>query len=338
MLDGGGLPRWAGWVAVLAAVAVGAALFATQVSRPGAPPRASSRSSGVVPAPRPSPDDVLDVAAGVDGTWVLTGGALSLVDGTHAVRRTSLVGAALPAGSAPILAVDRTAGRVWIVVAAAAPSELIEYDAASLQLLRRIVWPVFVHGAVGYQGHLYLATDLGTADLAPDARAPQLIAGLSAADGPIALDPVRQRVIAMNVGYPTRIWTYRPGRYPVRAGVALPFGGGTIAVVGGAIWVGGFTDRHGVLDRLDARTLHPALHAGVGPFGPGAVIMSGGARVLWVRAGNGTDLLACVDARTGRVEQHWHVPGLVAVASRAGVALVGTQRVAYAPILSGCSG
>lgn len=339
MLTDGGLPHWVGWVAMLGVAALASALVVTHAgSSSGHKPAPSASSRAAAPPSRRAADDVLDVASGSDGTWVLTGGALTLVAGTAVLRRAPIDDVPLPADSEPRLAVDPAARRIWIVVSAAAPSELIEYDTASLERIRRVTWGVLVHGAVAYQDHLYLATDLGVADLAPGARAPRLLAGLGAPDGPIALDATRGRLIVMNLGYPTRVWTYRPGQYPIRAGVALPFGGGTIAVVGDAIWVGGFTDRRAVLDRLDPATLRPTRRAAADPFGPGAVILAGGETVLWVRPGNGTDVLACVNARTGRIEQRWHIRDLVAVASRRGAALVGTRRLAYAPILANCTG
>jgi hypothetical protein len=281
---------------------------------------------------------VLDLASGPAGTWLLTGGALTEVAGTRVLRAARLGHVRMPSDSEPRLVMDPASGDIWVVVADTVPTQLIEYDASTLHRVRSITWSVLVHDAAADQGHLFLVTDLGVADLAPGARAPRLIAGLGAANGPIALDAVRHRVIVMNVGYPTRVWTYRPGQFPIRTGVGLAFGGGTITVVGAAIWVAGFTDRRAVLERLDPVTLQPMRRAAVAPFGPGAVIVAGGATVVWVRSGNGTDLLACVSARTGRVEQTWHIPGLVAVASGPGAALVATPRVASALILAGCQG
>jgi hypothetical protein len=343
VLTGGGLPRWLSWVALLAVVAVVAAVVVTHLpdlhGRPAA--AGSSRPDHVAPAPAPNhgANEVLGVASRAHGAWILTGSELSRVDGTRVIRSVPLGGdVRLPSDSRPRLAVDAEAGRIWVVVAEAAPSELVEYDLESLQRVRRVVWPDLVHGAVAYRGHLYLATDLGMADLPPSRRSPKLVAGLGAASGPIALDAARHRIIVMNLGYPTLVWTYRPGQYPIRAGVELGMGGGTVAVVGDAIWVGGFNDRTAVLTRLDPLTLRPVRRGAVDLYGPGAVIDGAGQSVFWVRPGNGTDLLTCVNALTGRVEQQWHLPQVEAVASDRGSALVATRRGVVGLVLSGCSG
>lgn len=339
MLSGGGLPHWVSWLTTLVVVAAVAGFVVTH--RGGITGLSEPTSTPLPPAkpvtPLHRPGEMLDAEAGPGGVWTLSGSRLSLVDGTRVVRSVALRGVRLPSTSTPRLAVDPVTGAVWLVVSDAAPSLLIEYDPDSLQVVRRMSWDQLVHGAVAYRGHLYLATDLGTADLAPDGRRPREIAGLGAGDGPIALDPVRGRLIVMNVGYPTRVWTYRPGQYPLKASVALPLGGGTVAVVNGAIWVGGFSNR-AVLDRLDPTSLRPIRKGAVEPFGPGAVIVAGGSNAFWVRPGNGTHMLACVSARTGRIEQRWQLPDLVSVASQNGTALAATHRGAIGLVLAGCTG
>jgi hypothetical protein len=120
--------------------------------------------------------------------------------------------------------------------------------------------------------------------------------------------------------------------------VQLPLGGGTVAVAGGAIWVGGFTDQRAMLTRLDPVTLHPLRQGAVDSYGPGAVITGAGRSVFWVRPGNGTNLLTCVNARTGGVVQRWHVTDVEAVASDGDGALVATRRGVLRLTLSGCAG
>jgi hypothetical protein len=339
VLTTGGLPQWLGWVATLLAVVLVAGVVSTQLHGTHRRPAAAPTTSRQAPPPTKGADEVLDIVNGANGgQWVLTGSTLASVDGTRVERSVPLGRLAMPSDSRPQLTIDQVTGRLWIVVADVEPAMLVEYDTASLRVLRRLAWPQLVHGGVAYEGHLYLATDIGVAELAPGAARPRLIAGLGAANGPMALDAARGRLVIMNVGYPTRVWTYRPGQLPISTGVALPLGGGTVTVVGAAIWVGGFSDRGAVLAKLNPKTLRPVIRAAKDPYGPGSVIIAGGASVLWVRPGNGTDVLACADARTGRIEQRWQLAAVTAVASQHGGALVLTRGSALGLLLSGCAG
>lgn len=336
VLSGGGLPRW---VAVLAVLAVLAAASGYLVMHAG-----STRHKAVHPArphTRTGPfgtAEALDVVAGRNGTWVLSGRTLATVSARRVTRSVSLAGLSAPVGSRPRLAVDRQAKRVWVIVADATPSLLLEFDARTLQRLRSLTWTAPVAGAVAYRGHLYLSSGLGVADLAPGSARPQIIPGLTGAVGPIALDPSRHRLIAMDLGYPTDIWAFRPGHRPVEAATPLPFGKGSIAVADGRIWVGGFGSHGAVLERLDPSTLRPVAQAPAAPFGRGAVIVAGGAGVVWVLPGERAGPLTCVGATTGQTEQRWDLPAVNSVASDHSGALVATRSGALGLILSGCAG
>jgi hypothetical protein len=93
-----------------------------------------------------------------------------------------------------------------------------------------------------------------------------------------------------------------------------------------------------VLARLDPVTLRPARHADARAFGSGAAIAGSGSRVLWVRAPNRPDLLACVSAESGRIEQRWHLSGVSAVSSGRDGALAATRSGVLGLIMAGCRG
>lgn len=305
--------------------------------RPGLAASSSAPSSH---APQVRGGAVRDVAMGSRAPWVLQGKALFSVGGPRVSRRLSLAGLHLTDGT-PRLAVDAAAHRIWIVVTKAPTSRMVEFDERTLTKLRDITWRQLVQSAVAYAGHLYVQNDFGVADLAPGASRPHFIPGLGGAVGPVAVDPTRHRLIAIDLGYPTDIWTYRPGQRPVEAVRPLNFSEGTLAVADGAIWVGGFVGPgHGaVLEQLDPQTLRPVRRADARLFAPRAVVIGSGAHVLWVQPGVvGSDRLACVGARTGRIEQRWRLPSVTAVTSGPDGALAVASRAVVGLIMAGCQG
>ncbi|HKC28116.1 MAG TPA: hypothetical protein VKB75_08900 [Jatrophihabitans sp.] len=333
VLSGGGLPRW---LAVLAVVAVVAAATGYLVMHSGG-------SAHKAPTPTRSRQaygaaEAFDVAGGSSDTWVLSGRRLSYVSARRVVRSVALGELNVSVGSRPRLAVDRQAKTVWVVVANATPSRMLEFNAATLRKVRTVTWTSPVAGAVAYRGHLYLSSDVGVADLRPRARQPQVIAGLGGAVGPIALDPARHRLIAIDLGYPTDVWAFWPGRRPVEAVATLPFGQGSVAVADGRIWVGGFGAHSAVLERLDPATLAPVAHAEATQFGRGVAIIAGGARAVWVLPGDRSGPLACISAETGQTQQRWDLPAINAVASDSSGALVATRSGVLGLILSRCAG
>jgi hypothetical protein len=336
------VPRWLAVLAVLTALAVLVGVVITH--RPTAHGHAGlAAPSSTAPSGPPTPRGsvVSDVAMGAHSPWVLQRNALVSVGGPRVSRRLSLAGLHLTDG-APRLAVDAAAHRIWIVVTNAPTCRMIEYDERTLTKLRDITWRQLVQSAVAYRGHLYVQNDYGVADLAPGARQPHFIAGLGGAVGPLAVDLTRHRLIAMDLGYPTDLWTYRPGQLPVEAAQPLDINEGTVAVVDGAIWVAAYAGSGGrgaMLERLNPRTLRPMFRADARPFGSRAAIVGNGAHVLWVQPGTvGATLLACVGAQTGRVEQHWRLPNVAAVTSGQDGALAVASGAMLGLILDGCQG
>jgi hypothetical protein len=323
-------------VAALVAVALAATLV--QRSFHGGSHRAAAPSpTRSVPAPVPS-NIAFDLAAGPNGTWVLETHTLAQVSGTRVTRSIALRGVEVPAGSAPKLAYDVATNRVWVVLTNAVPARMIEFDAATLQRVRDVTWSQLVQGAVALRNYLYLSTSFGVAGLPPGAARPHLIGGLAGAIGPLVVDAARNRIVTIDLGYPTDVWSFRGGELPQEAEMPVTLRHGSLGVVGNAIWLAGFGDRGAVLMRLDPRTLAPARRAPARSFGAGAVIVGTGAHVVWLRAGESSNLLACVSATTGRIEQTWRVHNVNAVASDRRGALVATPTGVLGLVLSGCAG
>jgi hypothetical protein len=331
VMTDGGLPRWLGLVGALVVVALVVAL----VRRNGAP--GSERPAPVPkPSPTPAPPNVAyDLASGPLGTWLLETGRLAEISGTRVTRSVSLRDVPFPDRSLPVLALDTAAHRIWVVLTNAAPSRMVEYDTGTLRKVRDVRWAPLVQNAAALDGHLYVTTDFGVADLAPGARRPRFVPGLSGALGRMAVDPSRSRLIVMDLGYPTDLWTYRPGGSAAQSSIQLPFVRGTLGVVAGRIWVSGFGMHAGVLARLDPGSLRPVQHAADRSLGSGVNIVGTGSTVFWVRGANG---LACLDAASGRVEQTWQIDFVNAVTSSRGGAIAATPTGVLGLIMSGCAG
>jgi hypothetical protein len=312
------------------------------ITRLPAGPAAPGATTGSAPRNPRTPvvrnTTALDVAVDGKSRWVLKRDSLASLGDARVGRRVSLTGLHFPADSAPRLAVDTVEHRIWVVIGNAAPSRMIEYDEATLHRLRDITWPRLILDAVAYAGRLYLTTDYGTAELASGWRAPRLVGGLGGATGPVVVDPSRHRLIAIDLGYPTNVWTIRPGHRPVEATTLLDINRGSLAVVDGAIWVGGYLASGAVLERLDPRTFRPVLRTRPRLFDPGAVVIAGGARVLWVGSGSDSALLGCVSATSGRVEERWELPAVRGVVSNRHGALVATEGGVLGLIEDRCEG
>lgn len=335
VVAGGGLPRW---LALLAVLLLAVVVVAVVRKHTGGAPSVALPTPSTTRAVQSPGNVAYDLASGPLGTWLLETGELAHVSGSRVTRSVLLHGVAFPDRSMPLLAVDPAAARVWVVLANAAPSRMIEFDAGSLRRLRDVRWPDLVQHAVALRGHLYVTTDFGVADLAPGATRPRFIAGMAGAVGPLAVDPTRDRLVATDLGYPTDVWTYRPGTYPMQAAFQLPLSRSTVTVVDGQIWVGGFGLHTAVLTRLDPTTLRPVAMVRTPGLGPGAMIVGAGSRVFWLRPGSRSDSLTCVDAHTGAVQQTWHLAFVNAVASGPSGALVATPNGVLGLIMSRCAG
>ncbi|HZC69903.1 MAG TPA: hypothetical protein VE442_04365, partial [Jatrophihabitans sp.] len=74
-------------------------------------------------------------------------------------------------------------------------------------------------------------------------------------------------------------------------------------------------------------------------FGPVPTIIGAGSRVLWLQTRAASGALGCVSASTGRLEQQWRLPGVLAATSSSGDgALVATRSDVLGLIMNGCQG
>ena len=322
-----------------AAVLVVAALVAVAVAVLTRGHGPHQPTSAALPPASPVATTIAQTATIADGsTYVaLVGGQLVARD----FRSDRVLGSArLPrldgAGEVALL-VDPSRDVLWAVNIGAVPSTFSQYRLPDLAAVRRVTWLPLVLAAAAIAGHLYVTTSVGVADLAPESTVPQLVPGLAGAVGPIVADPARHRVIAMDLGYPTDVWTYRPGGAPQKSQSQLRLAEGTVAVAGGQIWVAGHQDEKPVLWRLDPSSLDPVVRARLpNAFPDRAVVVAAGSRVIWLRLLNGQDGLYCMDATRGAILQTWRIHG--AVESVAGQAQVDTPDGVRSLRLSGCPG
>jgi hypothetical protein len=296
-------------------------------------------------APHPLPS-TSPVARSVRQTAVVVSGGTAVVL-THGrlqsqdVRTGRVLGQAPapPAGPAAVieLAADPAAGLLWAVTANSVPARMAAYRLPGMQLVRRLSWPRLVATVAAMAGHLYVSTALGVADLAPGAARPVTVPGLYGAVGPVVADPARHRIIATDLGYPTDVWSVRPGGAPRQSPRPLRIADGTLAVVGGRIWIAGHDKERPVLWRLDPATLSPAHRARPdGRLGARVVLVAAGSAVLWLRGSDDLDGLYCADASGGTVRQSWRVRG--AVDSVSGTAYADTADGLRTLTLTGCAG
>lgn len=281
----------------------------------------------------------LDVVVDGNNEWVLSGRALTLMHDGEQIATRSISYLDLNTISAPVLALDAARDVIWLVVANAAPTQMIEFDTRTLQPIATASWSQLVTGAAAVNGYLYLENDLGVAEMSPDTLNPRLVPGLRGAMGAIAADPTHHQLIALDISDPLAVYSYRHGQLPYESAMRLPMRQGSLAVADGNIWVGGYGDRGAMLYRLDPRTLHPVSGGRARTYDQGAVVMSAGEHVLWVRAGDsGSDLFTCVDAATGRIEQHFHLARVRRVASTAGAGAIATDQGVLPLTMGGCAG
>jgi hypothetical protein len=228
---------------------------------------------------------------------------------------------------------DAADNRLWLVEQGVRPAQLLELDAATLRVTRRVSADLTVRGAAAMFGHLYLASADGLSDLAPGARAPIRMAALAGSVTAVAADPARRRILVLDESSPVAVSVMSAGRVTARR-IFGHLNRGSIAVVGDDIWVGGSGDYGAVMARLDPMTLAPLQTSPVA-LEANAVVVSPGARDLWVSA-SGTGLW-CLDARTGSVLVQWPTAS-VPVASRGGAAYVLTGGSVLPLALNGCAG
>ncbi|HEX3337095.1 MAG TPA: hypothetical protein VHS54_11590 [Jatrophihabitans sp.] len=235
------------------------------------------------------------------------------------------------------LVTDPDTGLLWAVTANSVPTRIAAYRLPSLRLVRQVSWVRLVVSAAAVAGHLYVSTSVGVADLAPGAATPEPVPGLYGAVGPLVVDRSRHRIIAADLGYPTDVWSYRPGAVPQASSAPLRIADATLAVVGNRIWIAGHQGERAVLWRLDPATL--AVVDRARPVsGPRArlALVAAGADVIWLRGSNDADRLFCADADRGALLQAWRVRG--SVDSTSGLAYADTADGLRALALAGCPG
>jgi hypothetical protein len=335
----------AGLLLLAAAVAVGRA---TSDHRPaaGSGDRTTTTRPATVGSHPPGPPlnagrgDVLDVAAGDRHIWVLHADRVTGLSVSAGRNRSAVLPALDVATSSATfrLVPDASAARLWVVRQGTRRGRAIEYDLPALTLVREVRLPG-LDRAAAMSGHLYATSGRELIDVPPRGAARTIpVAHMPGAVGQLVADPARSRLLMLGDADPTHIWAYRPGRGLTRT-TRLPLANASIAVTEQAIWLAGYADNAAVLQRLDPATLRPVLTDSLyAPFKPGAVLLAGGTRDLWLVTGGIHPSLWCVDDRNGARAQSWPMaPQAVAASSDGVVALNGTRIVPLA-LDAGCTG
>jgi hypothetical protein len=350
------IPRWAVWTAGVAAVGGLVVALAARGApdHPTAPPGPAESwtpvavgsvppEAGVGEALRLGPAQAYDVAVGGGRLYVLQNGVVVATDPAPASeartappRRATLP--RIPAPASARLVLDAQQQRLWVVVEDVPDGMVVELDARSLRQLGHTTWDAPIGAAAALDGHLYLSTTEGIADVGPGAAHPVLVAGLRGHSGPIVADTRRNRLLVAGAAPFSHVLILRPGEGVTTATGVIPFAKPTLGITsGGHIWAGGFGDRGAQLVRLDPHQLSPtSLSPLSAQLDPGAIIVAAGDRSIWVRATESTGPLWCVDASSGRDAQEWNVSG--PVTSRTGSAFAATGTAARSLTLEGCPG
>jgi hypothetical protein len=298
-------------------------------------PAATSRPPAAVPI-RPPITDAVDVALSANRLYVVRLGSLTALDvPTHSVVANVRVPelAAFDSGPDYRAVLDRSAGRLWLVrEAGVIPALAIEFDASTLARKATVHLLGTVQSATVLDGRVFLATEHGVRELSPGSTRARLVPGTGGFVGWVAADPLRDRLLVANAGFPTRLVAISPDG-TVQRTASLPFGGVELAVTRGVIWAAGFGAAGARIARLDPSTLAPVGDATLATrLFPGAQFVAAGSSVVWVRGGVDNSDLWCMDGRTGRVSQRFpSVPG--PVVSLGGPAPP-NSRIAYAYVAS----
>lgn len=347
VLDLGNRPRVPRWAfvagALLVAVLIAGAIVA--LGSPGSPSLPTSTPPSTVAAAG-------HVGAATDADDVLVVGNYLFRLAPEVLYRTDLTGSPGSVTTLPIegldalgpadsyhLVGDAAAHLVWLVGYGEAPTTVLAVGTDTMAVRARVIWPQIVDGAAALDGDLYIVTANAVVDVPVD-RSPVNVARLSGQYMRITADPLRHRLLLLDDSLLGAV-SYDPATRAVRRGPKLPFGKGDLLVDGaGRVWAGGYgftTGGGAVLVRLDPRTLRPIASSSlIGQLGPGAQLVASGSSVIWVRSGAGGDDLWCIDGRTGRPAQRWHVSG--AVTSGTGMAFVDNTGVVRRLTLRGCPG
>ncbi|MEP7019373.1 MAG: hypothetical protein ABI808_01885 [Pseudonocardiales bacterium] len=282
--------------------------------------------------------------------YIMRFAAVAAVDlATNRVESVSLSGPfALAAGSSARLLLDPDADRLWVLAMGARPAELLEISASRMLPIRRLSLPLGVHDAAAMDGHVYLATSTGLADLPPGAAHAVTLRGGGGSVSAVAADPVRHRVLALDISPPYADIMVSAGGKVSRRSLGGNLIKASITVAGDAIWVGGYggdprSGYHAIVAALDPITLTPVATSAVA-LKVERVIVSRGTHDIWI----GTDGpgLWCIDPYSGDVLQHWPYAtapvtsqvGRGPVQSRAASAYAVYAGRLVSLVLSGCAG
>jgi hypothetical protein len=254
------------------------------------------------------PADAREIVIHRDQLFVLRDGGVSVVAlASGRVNWMPLRGPySVPANGSTRLLFDADADRLWVVAMGARTAQLVEFNASRMLAVRRVDVNLVVLDATAMDGHVYLGTSTGLADLAPGAAQPVVLPGTRGVIGAVAADPARNRVLALDLALDARVPATKVVAVTTRGVVSRRAFGDLadpgLAVVGDAIWVGGNDGRHSVIARLDPQTLARVQTSPVAPEGDRIDVWPGTDDV-WV-SGTGPGLW-CIDADTGDIRQHW---------------------------------
>jgi hypothetical protein len=351
-------PRWANVAggALVAAIFIG--IVATSPQPKSATPGPEQSAPDVVSTADPSTvgrfgpvlhldgaADVRDAVVHRNQLFVLRSAGVSVVElAARKVTSMPLTGAYSVSAKAPTrLLFDADADRLWVVAMGAKAAQLVEFNASRTLTIRRVTLPLAVRDAAAMDGHVYLATSTGLADLAPGATHATALAGAHGAVSAMAADPARDRILALESDGSDTV-VVAVSTHGAASRVTLgQIRNGSIAIVGGAIWVAGYDGHHPVVARVDPVSLALVQTSVVAPKGD-RIVVSAGTDDVWV-SGSGPGLW-CIAADNGILHQYW--PSATApvasqrghgpVQSRAGSAYVIDAGRLVSLDLAGCAG
>lgn len=341
------LVRWIAWSAVAALAVSAAVVVVIRTSHSTRHPTAApTRASRVVPLPSVRTSTAArttvpprTAVAGSHGIWWEVQGRTLFLESPYRGRNRFVHSIALPpafavSGSRATVAVDPVTGWVWVVLEDSSPSLMLRVSARSARIVREVRWPMPVRAVAAYARELYVSTDQGMATLPPHGGRPRLVPELAGVVGPLAADPMRHRVIALDlVSHPARIWVVAPDTSSVQSDASFSADRATIAIVGGAIWILAANRTRASLLRLDPTTLRPLTSMRLPDgFSARAVLVPGGDRALWLSS----DRLICADPTTGAVLHAWPYRDVDSIASGRGRALIAAGSRFHRVSLSPC--
>jgi DNA-binding beta-propeller fold protein YncE len=296
------------WTVVAAALVTAVALSAGTLTagphpHPGPAPTTATPSPathGLTVPVASVTDRVVDAAATPQALYFLASSPFQVEKLDPSARQVTATAQA-PEGAFG-MAVDPAAGRLWVWSPSSHGSTARAYDTNRLTVLRDVTIPGHQPFAgTAYGGDLWVSTDGGLYRATTAETVAQQVPGVNGDAFGLAADPGRGRIVVAG----NRIAAVDPATLHVTEGGPIGLFKSSVAVVGGRIWVGGYTDgdRPRVV-RIDPTTLRVTGTSPVSQeVGPGAVLWPGSS-VVWVR--NGGDVgLSCIDPTDGRVLQQW---------------------------------